>query len=202
MKQRVFVFATDRCFGCAGCVAACAAANRTPAGGAWREVLKLPPQDGDHRTIYLSLACNHCETAPCVEACPSGALYKRAEDGVVVLRTELCIGCRYCQMACPYDAIRWDERQRVVAKCDFCARRLDRGRAPACVEVCFAGALTQRVIDAEPDGCEREAPGFHHLEEARPAIRFLHATTAQRLGRTEPFPPAAPADASQDGRER
>jgi len=197
MKQRVFVFATDRCFGCAGCVAACAAEHRTPPDLFWRTLHKLPPRNGDHRTVYLSLACNHCANAPCVNACPSGALVKRTRDGVVTLRETRCLGCGYCRMACPYDAIRWDEGGRVIAKCQFCAPRLDRGEEPACVAACFAGALTQRVIDLEdePEGTEREAAGFPHHAEARPAIRFLTVDTPNRLARNRPFPPeAAPAE--------
>jgi len=173
MKQRAFFFAPGRCFGCGGCIAACAAANGTGAAVLWRDLLKLPPAEGDHRTLYLSLACNHCVTAPCVTACPSGALIKRKKDGVVIHRESLCLGCRYCQMACPYDAIRWDEQQRVVSKCNFCYQRLDRGGEPACVETCFGGALSQKILDTDREDHAKEAPGFTHLEEARPAIRFL-----------------------------
>jgi Fe-S-cluster-containing dehydrogenase component len=199
VKQRVFIFATDRCFGCAGCVAACAQENRTPPGLFWRMLDKLPPRDGDHHTLIFSLACNHCASAPCVKACPSGALVKRPRDGVVTLEDARCIGCRYCQMACPFDAIRWDEGRRVVSKCQFCASRLDRGEEPACVETCFGGALTQRVVDLEdePEGVEREAPGFRHHPEVGPAIRFLHAATSDRLERTAPFPPACPPAGSE-----
>jgi len=203
MKQRVFILATDRCFGCAGCVAACAEENRTAPGLFWRTLLKLPPEDGDHRTVVLSLACNHCAEAPCVTACPSRALVKRPEDGVVTFEETRCLGCRYCQMACPYDAIRWDDARRVISKCQFCAPRLDRGEEPACVATCFAGALTQRVVDLEdePAGAEREAPGFHHDPAVRPAIRFLHLGTPQRLERTAPFPPprGAPAETEEEG---
>jgi Fe-S-cluster-containing dehydrogenase component len=188
MKQRVFVFAPDRCFGCLGCTAACVQANGTPAGVLWREVLKIPPEDGDHRTAWLSSACNHCEDAPCVKACPTGAMRKRGADGVVRLRERLCIGCSYCLLACPYEAIRFDVRRGVVSKCSFCADRLDAGREPACVETCFAGALGQRVIDTEdePEDLAREAPGFAPVTGARASIRF-----ARGPARTLPAPPAA-----------
>ena len=194
MKQRVFVFAPDRCFGCLGCTAACAATHETPAGLFWREVLKLPPEDGDHRTVYLSHACNHCEDSPCARACPTGALVKRSEDGVVLHRDWRCIGCRYCQMACPYDAIRYDVARGVVMKCNFCADRLDAGREPACVETCFAGALGQRVIDTddEPAGLAREAPGFTPITAGRPSIRFV-------CGPARPLPKCA-AEPGGEGR--
>ncbi len=175
MRQRVFVFDPERCFGCLGCVAACAAANRTPVGLLYREVLKLPPVQGRSDTRYLSLACNHCEKAPCVAACPNRALAKRADDGVVQHDPERCMGCRYCQMACPYGAIRWDCGRGVVAKCGFCRERLDAGREPACVETCFSGALRMELIDFgdEPAAHRKELPGFLHHPEVGPAIRFV-----------------------------
>jgi len=102
--QRVFVVDLGKCFGCFGCAAACTNANNTPPGTLWRQVHKLPPEEGSSALRWLSLACNHCENPPCVAACPSGALLKRVEDGVVLHLEERCLGCRYCQMACPYDA--------------------------------------------------------------------------------------------------
>jgi Fe-S-cluster-containing dehydrogenase component len=191
MKQRVFIFDPKRCFGCNGCTAACSNANGTPPGLLWRTVHKLPPAPGDHFTVYLSVSCNHCADAPCVTACPSNALEKRASDGVVIHHADKCIGCRYCQMACPYDAIKWDEVRGVVSKCHFCHERLDAGREPACVETCFAGALMQTVIetDEEPSGWSTEAPGLRHLEAVNPSIRF-----APRADVNAVWPPA-PASA-------
>ncbi len=191
MKQRYFIFDTGLCFGCYGCVAACVNANQTPASLFWRNLHKLPPEDGRHDTRYLSVACNHCAGAPCVKACPAKALTKREEDGVVIHHEERCIGCRLCRMACPFDAIRWDERAGVVSKCHFCHERLAEGRDPACVETCFAGALTQRVVD-EPEVLEsyaKEAPGLTAPDDVVPHIRFIHREMEKKPGRLEPFPP-------------
>jgi len=175
MMRRVFILDTSKCFGCLGCVAACVHANRTPSGVLWREVLKLPPEEGSRDTLYLSLACNHCENAPCVRACPSGALSKRSTDGVVLHDPDQCLGCRYCQMACPYGAIRYDASTKVTSKCQFCADRIDEGREPACVETCFGGALRMEIVDSEAEPAEyrKEIPGFVHHPEAGPGIRFL-----------------------------
>ena len=207
MKQRVFIFDSERCFGCNGCVAACANANETPAGMLWRNLHKLPPEDGDHGTIYLSMSCNHCSDAPCVKVCPSDALEKRASDGIVIHHEDKCIGCRYCQMACPYDAIKWDEAKGVVSKCHFCHERLDQGREPACVETCFAGALLQKVVDSPEELAEYEknAPGLEHDEKVKPNIRFIHRDMEKRPERFQPFPPvelstgADAEDASEGG---
>ncbi len=176
MTRRFFIFDSTRCFGCAGCVAACINANGTVPGAAWRNLHKLPPEDRQHDTVYLSIACNHCADPPCARACPTEALLPREEDGVVLHNPDRCVGCRYCQMACPYDAIRWDAAQKVVRKCHFCHERLARGEDPACVATCFAGAITQQAISSgeEPQAAGREMLGFTHHREASPSLRFAH----------------------------
>ncbi len=171
--QRFFIFDAARCFGCNGCVAACANVNHTPGGLLWRRVHKLPPRMGEHHTIYISVSCNHCENPPCVKGCPANALEKRDIDGIVIHHPEKCMGCRYCQMACPYDAIKWDEVAGVVSKCHFCYERLAEGREPACVETCFAGALKQIQGVVEGDEYETESPGLVYHKQVGPAIRFV-----------------------------
>jgi Fe-S-cluster-containing dehydrogenase component len=223
MMQRYFIFDPSRCFGCYGCVAACANANNTvwqdgPIHSSshillWRSVHKLPPEDGDHHTLYLSVSCNHCEHPPCVKACPANALEKRKSDGVVIHHKEKCIGCRYCQMACPYDAIKWDQSQGVVSKCHFCHERLAQGREPACVETCFGGALGQLVIDSVevPEDYKKESPGLHHIDSVKPAIRFGRCKGIQGKQdlETSPTEPAinrnresAPRTQEEDDNER
>ncbi len=88
----------------------------------------------------LSLACNHCEEPLCRDACPSGAISKR-EDGIVFIDKDKCLGCRYCEWACPYNALRFDARTNTVSKCHFCFEDLDRGEPPACVPACPMRAL-------------------------------------------------------------
>jgi len=180
MKQRFFIFHPDRCFGCNGCTAACTNINETPGGLHWRTVHKLPPWDGDHRTLYLSVSCNHCENAPCVRGCPANALEKRESDGIVLHHREKCIGCRYCQMCCPYDALKWDEEARVVSKCHFCFERLEKGNQPACVETCFAGALKQEFIENGelPQSYKKESAGLKHIIKVGPAIRFVNKNSS------------------------
>jgi anaerobic dimethyl sulfoxide reductase subunit B (iron-sulfur subunit) len=86
------------------------------------------------------MACNHCEKPVCGLACPVKAISKR-EDGIVFVDTDACIGCRYCEWACPYTALRFDARTNTVSKCDFCYDAIDAGGAPACVTSCPQRAL-------------------------------------------------------------
>jgi molybdopterin-containing oxidoreductase family iron-sulfur binding subunit len=97
--------------------------------------------------------CQHCEFPPCADVCPTGASFRRA-DGVVLVDKHICIGCRYCMMACPYKARSFcheDTTDQVthnprgkgcVESCNLCAHRVDTGGTPACVEACPSGAMT------------------------------------------------------------
>ena len=181
MKTRIFIFDLNRCFGCHGCVAACANVNHTPPGVFFRQLLKLPPEEGRNDTLYISLSCNHCSRAPCVRACPSGSLQIDSDTGAVVHNPDLCLGCRYCQMSCPYDAIRYKVSDGVIGKCDFCNDRLKNGQEPACVETCFSGALRQAVIDTadQTGGYGLEAPGFTFHADSGPSIRFINPVSRE-----------------------
>jgi len=87
------------------------------------------------RTFFVPKLCNHCAHPPCVQVCPVGATFA-TEDGVVLVDSERCIGCRYCIQACPYGARFFNPRTRTADKCTFCYHRVVKGLLPACVEVC------------------------------------------------------------------
>jgi tetrathionate reductase subunit B len=147
--------------GCTACVDACADENGwqgegNPATDAqWiRQVKVTDPGTGQSQN--LPMMCQHCEEPPCVDVCPTGASMKRA-DGIVLVDKHSCIGCRYCMMACPYQARSFVHEpvtgQRThaprgkgtVESCTFCVHRVDEGQKPACVEACGGtkrGALT------------------------------------------------------------
>ena len=99
--------------------------------------------------FYLPRICNHCTRPACVEACPSGAMYKREEDGIVLRDEDVCKGSRKCMQACPYKKIYFNHVRRVAQHCNLCFPRLEQGVAPACARNCpgrlvFVGILGRR----------------------------------------------------------
>lgn len=141
-----------RCVGCHGCTVACQAKwDLLPAVQFTRvhryEVGTFPKVKGG----VITTQCMHCDEAPCARVCPTGATYKRA-DGIVVVDEEKCIGCRYCQQACPYDARSFNSEEKIVQKCYFCYDFIEIGEQPACVATCMAAA---RIFgDVENKGSE------------------------------------------------
>jgi molybdopterin-containing oxidoreductase family iron-sulfur binding subunit len=147
----------DKCLpGCNACLDACRKENNVAYHGnaAWdvhriRKVTIRSRRVPDLGDKTVPLMCNHCENPPCADICPVGATYRR-EDGIVVCDPDRCIGCRYCMIACPYNARHFNFRQNglqinpdvalrpvgVAESCDFCAARLEKGKIPACVEIC------------------------------------------------------------------
>ena len=139
----------NRCVGCQTCTAACKHVNDTTPGVQWRQVLDV--EEGvfpDVERLFLVVGCQHCAEPPCVPVCPTGATVQRA-DGLVTMDYDLCIGCGYCAVACPYQArtiahdkawyygeetvqeraVAHDDRQGVAQKCTFCVEKVDEAKA-------------------------------------------------------------------------
>ena len=105
MTKYQMIVDLDRCQGCRACMEACKIENNTTEGNFWMYVFRL--EEGvypDAKLSFLPRPCQHCEDAPCVKVCPVGARFKR-DDGLTLTDYERCIGCRYCELACPFDAI-------------------------------------------------------------------------------------------------
>ena len=151
-KQYAFYFDASACTGCKACYGACQDKNSLAPDLLWRRIYVYGggtwmPQGSTYTpnnvfAYSMSISCMHCETAPCVSVCPAGAMTKRA-DGIVLVDANQCIGCRYCQWACPYGAPQFDETKGVMTKCNFCQDLLAQGQNPACVDAC-----PQRAIES------------------------------------------------------
>ena len=144
------------CIGCKACQIACKDKNRLPPGVRWRRVVETSGGGWLRRgavwlhataTYFLSTACYHCERPICAEVCPTKAITQRS-DGIVLLDEARCIGCRYCEWACPYGAPQFDPTRGVMTKCDFCVDAVDRGEPPACVQACPMRVLEFGDIEA------------------------------------------------------
>jgi len=130
-----------RCIGCHACTTACKSENVVPIGVTRTYVKHVDvgvfPQV---RRAHQVTRCNQCAHAPCVVACPTAAMFKRT-DGIVDFDKSICIGCKACMAACPYDAIFINPEDHSAEKCNFCAHRIDVGLEPACVVVCPTQAI-------------------------------------------------------------
>lgn len=153
-----FHFEPEKCIQCHACEAACKSWRRTEPGIDWRWVRAV--WSGDYPDVSLaslSMSCQHCIQPECVDVCPEDAIEKRAEDGVVVVDPQRCIGCQTCLDACPFDVPRFGTDD-IMQKCDMCRPAADDGSAPpACVATCPTGALQYGLcdIDAKKDQEER-----------------------------------------------
>ncbi|MEW6410045.1 MAG: 4Fe-4S dicluster domain-containing protein [Nitrospirota bacterium] len=141
MSQYAIMVDLERCTGCKSCETACKLENGIPEGRYRTKVIWIDPAKG-RRLSFMKMPCMHCEKPPCQASCPTGAISKRHEDGIVLMDKEKCIGCRYCIWACPYGAMSFDADRMVADKCTYCAHRLYRGEKPACVIKCPGYALS------------------------------------------------------------
>lgn len=142
--SNAFYLDIERCSGCYACVVACMDQNDTGVGEqptAWRHVHAVESGSYPEAHLrYVSLACMHCEDAPCLLACPTGALRRDAATRAVRVEAALCIGCHSCSIACPFGAPRFGP-DGTMQKCDLCSERLAHGLEAACVRVCPTKAL-------------------------------------------------------------
>ena len=153
-------------------------------------------------TIHFPKSCLHCEDPPCVPVCPTGASYKRAEDGIVLVDYDKCIGCKYCAWACPYGAREIDEERQVMTKCTLCVDRIYdeqlpvEDRKPACVKACPTNArLFGDVKDpnSEVSIAIRERGGYSLMPEweTSPANQYLPRHVTPMAHTAAPVAPTA-----------
>ncbi len=148
--QYGFIIDNRKCIGCHACTVACKSEHDVPVGV--NRTFVKQTEKGEYpntRRLFSVMRCNHCTDAPCVDICPTTALFIR-EDGIVDFDNRRCIGCKSCMQACPYDALYIDPETQTAAKCNYCAHRVDVGLEPACVNVCPEHAIISGDMD-NPD---------------------------------------------------
>ncbi len=221
----------DTCVGCHACAVACKEWNdgghmapltdENPYGaepfGVWFNrvhAFEAGPAvqsgcGGDTRTVHFPRSCLHCEQPACVTVCPTGASYKRGEDGIVLIDEDKCIGCKLCSWACPYGAREYDYASGTMKKCTLCVDRIynqhlpPAERQPACVMVCPASARTFGDLgDPESDVSRRvaERGGVDLLPDLgyRPVNKYLPPRERSAAASSTALPDAAPgADIGQ-----
>ncbi len=156
-----------RCIGCHACSVACKAEFDVPLGEtrSWVEFTEKGAYPDVGRS-FLPRLCNQCNHPPCVDVCPTGATFKREEDGIVEIDPDICIGCKYCIQACPYDQRFVNPRTGNADKCDFCLHRVSQGLVPACVEACIGDARIFGDLN-DPDSHISREVGRHPVTVLR-----------------------------------
>ncbi len=190
MTRWAMVADLRRCVGCQTCTAACKHANATPPGVQWRRVLDI--EVGEYPEVkraFVPTGCMHCDDPPCMHVCPTTATRKRA-DGIVTIDYDLCIGCAYCAVACPYDArfkvdrvefaygtsmkneekTLHEDRIGVATKCTFCVERIDAG-----LEKGLKPGADPQATPACVNSCIAQALHFGDIEDPESNVSQLLA---------------------------
>ena len=182
-----------RCIGCHACTTACKSENEVPLSVTRTYVKYVDVGEFPNaRRSFQVTRCNQCDDAPCTHACPTAAMFARA-DGIVDFDKTVCIGCKACIAACPYDAIFINPEDHSAEKCNFCAHRLDMGLEPACVVVCPTQAILVGDMN-DPDSAvsryiSQEAMAVRRPEkDTRPKLFYkgAHQATLDPLAAQRP----------------
>lgn len=200
-KKLGLVIDLDICVGCHACATSCKEWNTSgysapltdldPYGaepdGVWFNRVhsfEVRADDGSSQTVNFPRSCLHCDNAPCVTVCPTGASYKREEDGIVLVNADSCIGCKLCSWACPYGAREYDSDAGVMKKCTLCVDKIynqnlpEHSRVPACVAACPTGARNFGDLGDKDSAVSRlvkERNGFDLMpeQECAPVNKYL-----------------------------
>ena len=149
--QYGFSFAKDRCVQCYGCEIACKSWREGELGVRWRRVSNIwYGRYPKVKNLSVSVSCMHCADPACVKACPVQAIKKRAEDGIVVVDRDKCIGCKACLKECPFGAPQFGVNGK-MQKCDMCLDRIEDNQIPICAATCPTQALRWGTLAEIPE---------------------------------------------------
>ena len=186
--QLGFIHNNVDCIGCRACEMACKDKNGLPPGPRFRRVMYI--EGGTFPDVHaykVNMSCNHCAEPACLPTCPTGAIFKREDNGVVDIDSTLCIGCRKCEAACPFGAPQYIPELNIVSKCNMCIDELEAGRKPYCVMACMMRVLDIGPIDeidkgtyqttacseADRKNLVRQVKDMADVELTNPSIRFV-----------------------------
>ena len=219
-KKLGLVIDLDTCVGCHACAVNCKEWNtgghsapltdlepygESPLGVWFNRVHTFEAGEGaEGRTVHFPKSCLHCDEPACVTVCPTGASYKREEDGIVLVNPDTCIGCKLCSWACPYGAREYDYADGVMKKCTMCIDRIynenleEVDRVPACVSTCPASARHFGDLgdpNSEVSQLVRERGGYDLMPEMdmQPVNKYLPPRPA-KMGAGDTGAPAALSD--------
>ena len=180
------VIDTEHCVGCQTCTISCKISNEVPGSAHWNHLESL---DGDvlyqatgafprTRLAFRPMLCNHCEDPACVKHCPTHAMRKDEETGLVLVDQDRCIACGYCTWTCPYGAPSMDDAHHVMSKCTFCKDRIAEGQKPFCAEACPANARVFGDLndpESEPSKLLQQKKGVQYLPEmgTNPSVYYV-----------------------------
>ena len=181
-EQYAFEVDLSACSGCKACVSACHHLNGLSPNESWRDVgLLLGEDDGVAVQQTVTTACHHCLDPACANGCPTLAYEKDVSTGIVKHLDDQCMGCRYCELKCPYQVPKFHQDLGIVRKCDLCQDRLAESEAPACVQACPNEAIRIRIVPQALPETERLLPGVMNSDYTKPLTRYtgLHPAKMQ-----------------------
>ena len=225
-KKLGLVIDLDICVGCHACAVSCKEWNTSghssplhdvePYGddptGVWFNrihTFEVETEVKGSKTVHFPKSCLHCDDAPCVTVCPTGASYKRDEDGIVLVNAETCIGCKLCSWACPYGAREYDETAGVMKKCTLCVDKIynenlpENERLPACVSSCPTGARSFGDLGDENSEVsklvnEREGYNLMPEQDCKPINKYLPPKLNKDLFSNEELKPVSKSNNFED----
>ena len=198
MSTYGFYFDGTRCTACKTCVFACKDKNDLGMGFAYRRVFEYTGGDttmdnagvisSDCFTYSISVSCNHCDDPVCVEVCPTAAMHRDPDTELIFVDSNVCIGCGYCALSCPYRAPKVDREKGHSVKCDGCYYLVKKGETPVCVLACPTRALGfGKITDLQKKGEQISIAPLPDKDYTKPNMFVKPSSDARPAGSNNAF---------------